>query len=275
MSIVPQLRYSPVNWLIVDWGFNGSNFSECGLPSPPDCVDPPDDTPVCRALPIQEAIDTYDWARWLPEVIVGIEDADEDIAANYVRLAAIEFARGARVLQREVVVELQPGIDRYPVFPYVGEEIVGIIGVKHESGIDCGTCREGRDACGVLNGVEWQLDVARNELILRGQKRHGLFKMLVWSAPTVDACFADQFLYKRFQYEIQIGARLMYVSNVHFRDRALMASLPSGDAFTRAIVTSKNKAVRGASSSRAQPGSGMWGGLSGNFNGRNIGRWRR
>lgn len=271
MNVTPQLRYSPVNWLIVDWGFNGSNFSECGLPSPPDCVDPPEDTPVCQALPIQEAIDTYDWARWLPEVIVGIEDADEDIAANYVRLAAIEFARGARVLQREIIVELQPGVNRYPVFPYVGEDIVGVIGVAHDRGADCG-CRA---ESGTSYGVDWHLDVARNELILNGQARHGLFKVLVWAAPTPDACFADQFLYKRFQYEIQIGARLMYVTAVHFRDRALVASLPSGDAFTRAIVTSKNKALRGASSSQAKPGSGMWGGPCGRFDNHAIGRWRR
>ena len=61
-------------------------------------------------LPIQEAIDTYDWERFLPEIMVGIDDADDEIAANYAREAAIEFAKRARVLQREVVVRLEPGV---------------------------------------------------------------------------------------------------------------------------------------------------------------------
>ena len=163
MSVPTHLRYSPVNWLIIDWSFNGQRFSDCGLPSPPPCEEPTEDSPApCRALPIQEAIDSYDWARWLPEVIVGIEEPDEEIAANYVRQAAIRFCKEGRVLQREIVVELQPGVTTYPVFPYDGERIIGVIGMRMDGGNACGCNGTG----GSYGSMEWQLDVARNELQL-------------------------------------------------------------------------------------------------------------
>jgi hypothetical protein len=255
MAVSSLLRYSPVNWLIVDWGFNGAAFSECGLPEALPCSEESESTTPCVALPIQEAIDTYDWARWLPEVIVGIEDPDENIAADYVRRAAIEFARGSRVLQREVVVPLQIGILRYPLFPYDGERIDGVIGIKFDGGCGC-ACSGAR---GNYEGVEWMLDVARNELLISRVPRASLLKLLVFSAPTEDACAHDVFLYDRFHMEITIGARMLYANAVHFRDRALMASLPSSDAFVKAILSAKTKAMRHASSSQQQFGSGIWG----------------
>jgi hypothetical protein len=256
MSIPSTLRYSPVNWLIVDWGFNGTAFADCGLPAAAPCPEDGETTPPpCRSLPIQEAIDTYDWARWLPEVIVGIEDPDENIAADYVRRAAIEFSRGSRVLQREVVIELQDGITRYPVFPYEGERIDGVIGMRLDNG-DCCACS---GTAGVVYGVEWSVVGARTEMILSRVPRGRLLRLLVFSAPAEDACVHDVFLYDRFHWEITLGARLLYANAVHFRDRALMASLPSSDAFVKAILSAKTKAVRMPSSSKQQPGSGIFG----------------
>lgn len=265
MSVPTHLRYSPFNYLIVDWSFNGQRFSDCGLPTPAPCEEPTEDSPAsCRALPIQEAIDTYDWARWLPEVIVGIEEPDEEIAANYVRQAAIEFCKEGRVLQREIVVELQPGITTYPVFPYDGERIVGVIGMRMDGGNACGCNGTG----GSYGNMEWQLDVARNELHVQGGT--GLLRVLVYSAPSEDSCVHDVFLYDQFRADITMGARLAYANAVHFRDRALMMSLPTSDAFARAKLLAKTKALRGVPSSQMQPGSGMWGrGPQGRtFNGR-------
>lgn len=266
MSVPTNLRYSPFNWLIIDWSFNGQRFSDCGLPSPAPCIDPTEDSPApCRALPIQEAIDTYDWARWLPEVIVGIEEPDEEIAANYVRQAAIDFCKEGRVLQREIMVELQPGVDVYPVFPYEGEQVIGVIAMRTVEGNDCG-CNGGTS--GRFGDVNWLLDTARNELHVQGGK--GLLALLVYSAPTEDACAHDVFLYDRFRSDITMGARLAYANAVHFRDRALMMSLPTSDAFARAKLLAKTKALRNAPSGPMRSGSGMWGGGScrPDFNGR-------
>ena len=249
-------RYSPVNFLIVDWSHNGVAFDNCGLPDSRPCEQEDCVEETCaRALPIAEAINTYDWERWLPEVIVGIEEPDEEIAAAYVRSAAIEFCKGARVLQREIVIDLQEHVNTYPVFPYEEEQIIGVIAAKME-GEACGCS----GLSGSLFGFGWQLDVARNELHLTGAPKRGVLKFLVWSAPTEDACVHDVFLYDRFRYDIALGARVMYANAVHFRDRALMASLPSGEAFARAIVLAKTKALSTPSSRLRQSGSGMWGG---------------
>jgi len=256
MAVPRTYRYSPLNWLIVDWGRHGIAFEECGLPDPLPCKNDNDPCETaCVGLPIAEAIDTYDWERWLPEVIVGIEDPDEEIAASYVRQAAIDFCRSGRVLQRQIIVELQPDTTVYPVQPYEGESIQGVIGVRLGTGSGCWS-----EGCSGRTGpLDWQLDIARNELTATGATK-GLLSLLVWSAPTEDACVHDVFLYNQFRREITAGARLHYATAVHFRDRMLMASLPTQAEFERAIVVSKRKAMNKPSMSFNQPGSGMWGG---------------
>lgn len=254
MAFARNLRYSPVNWLVVDWGQGGRAFNDCGLPTPEPCTNPAHscDT-VCTALiPIQEAINTYDWERWLPEVIVGIEDPDEDIAANYVRQAAIEFAEKARVLQREIIIELQPDVNTYPVFPYVGERIVGVLGIQTRDQC-CGS--SATNCCsGWIDGMDWELDTARNEFTISGPTR-GTISLLVWSAPTEDACAHDVYLYDNFRRDITTGARNAYANAVHFRDRLLMASLAPSDTFQRAMLLAKTKAVMRPSAAKMQPGT--------------------
>lgn len=257
MDVPRNLRYSPVNWLLVDWGFNGEAFANCGLPEPRPCVDgkEPSEAP-CVPLPITEAIDTYDWARWLPEVMVGIEDPDEEIAASYVREAAIEFCRGGRVLQREVVIPLQSGVNTYPVIPYEQEQIVGVISATLDQRQSCSCSGTGGDAY----GIRFALDTARNEIHV---ERHGceegrLLRVRVWASPTEDACEHDVFLYDNFRRAIAQGARRQYANAVHFRDRLLMMSLPVAGEFERDMLMAKTKAVRKPSSSKRQVGSGMW-----------------
>lgn len=257
MAVARHLRYSPRNWLIVDWSAQGRAFGDCGLPKPIPCLTGGESCGAAclHPLPIAEAIDTFDWERWLPEVIVGIDDPDEEIAANYVRQAAIEFCKGARVLQREITVELQPGVNTYPVFPYEGEQIIGVIGVRAPSGPCCTWSQGDNYLAGDSFGTRWRLDVARNEITVPNCSSCGLMHLLVWSAPTEDACVQDVFLYERFRADITLGARRAYVMAVHFRDRALVNSLDPADLFQQKIVLAKNKALRLPSSWLGRPGS--------------------
>lgn len=258
MAVARHLRYSPVNSLIVDWSANGRAFPNCGLPKPRPCLT---GGVACEdacehTLPIAEAIDTYDWARWLPEVIVGIDDPDEEIAANYVRQAAIDFCQRGRVLLREVVIELQDGVNTYPVFPYDGEQIVGVIQIDAPlSRYLNQPCGLGSCTGGTWRGATWQLDVARNEFTIGGSVNCGLLRLLVWAAPTEDSCAQDRFLYDRFRADITLGARRAYAMAVHFRDRALMATLPSQDAVDTVILKAKRKAAVLPSSWQSQPGT--------------------
>lgn len=256
--MTPQhLRYSPVNWLVVPWGFKGDAFNECGLPKQ-QCRSPQEEgEPYCAPLPIQEAIDTYGWGRWLSEVIVGIDDPDDEIAASYVREAAIEFCRDSRILQREVVVVLQKGVDRYPLFPYEGERIVGAMRAwRDAAGRECCTPCDRRG--GSVDGLNFYLDAARNELQVQGSCKTGeLLRILVWATPTEDACAHDIFIYDAFRREIAQEARSRYARAVHFRDAALLRALQSPAQWEVDILRAKRKAGSTPSHHRESAG-GMW-----------------
>jgi len=268
MAVPAHLRYSPVNHLIVDWGFNAQAFNDCGLPQPRCWDDIPDTqgpAPRCNPLPIREAIDTYDWERWLPEIIVGIDEADEEIAASYAREAAIIFCRDARVLQREIIIEWQPDEHVYPVFPYQGERIVGVLRAARDTH-GCMTCSCGpRDGHGTRNdlfGLHYSLDTARNEITLQaigpctvGER----VRLLVWSTPTEDACEHDVFIYEHYRRPIAQWARRNYARAVHFRDQLLMRSLPPETKFEEEITKAKRRAHSVPSAWRERStGSGMW-----------------
>lgn len=270
-----NLRYSPLNWLIVDWGFNGKQFEDCGLPEPLPCPPEHEDHPTrCKPLPIKEAIDTYDWERFLPEVMVGIEEPDEDIAANYIREAAIDFATRARVLQRQIYIPLQRDVCTYPLEPYDDEQIIGVIGVAVDDEMPCSCANScaGR----TRQGLAYKVDMARNELRLEEDltgrcscRKDGIMRILVWSAPKEDACAYDVFLYNRYRRAITMMARRNYILAVHFRDTALLRILPSQEEYNTEILKAKKDALAPHSWGKESFGSGMWGGDSrGRWNGR-------
>lgn len=258
-----NLKYSPVNWLIVDWSYNGARFDDCGLPEPLPCPEPkPGKEPCCVPLPIQEAINTYDWERFLPEVMVGIEDADEEIAANYIREAAIDFAKRARVLQREVVVPLEKEVCTYSVEPYDSEQIVGVIGLSIDGRPPCGCSSFCRGQ--TQDGIEFVFDAARNELHLQNYydssccHKGKTLRMLVWSAPTEDSCLYDCFLYDHYRKDITLMARRTYATALHFRDHVLMRHLPSESAYESAILKAKQSSMSRHTWSHSKTGSGLF-----------------
>lgn len=260
-----NLRYSPVNWLIVNWGHNGQAFNDCGLPKPRPCkVARERSEPECKPLPIREAIDTYDWERFLSETIVGIEDPDEDIAANYIRQAAIDFARRGRVLQREIFIPLQPGVCTYPLEPYDDEDIIGVIGVAIDEDEPCG-CKNNCTATWP-SGLEFRADIARKQVTLHdGPNSCGacddrsILRILVWSAPTEDACAYDVFLYDHFREAITMKARHDYIINLHYKDRDLLRVRPSLDTYELKVLSAKKQATMGHSMTSRPQGHAMWG----------------
>lgn len=259
-----NLRYSPVNYLIVNWGFNGRGFNDCGLPEPKPCetTTPDDGSPLCTPLPIREAINTMGWETWLPEVVVGIEDPEEEIAASYTREAAIEFAKYTRVLQRQILIPLQPGVCTYPIEPYDQENIIGVIAAGADADQAC-QCT-GTQCDGYLpNGLSYTLDVARKELHLEGCMDDctcgcKVMRLLVWAAPTESACDHDVFLYEHFRSAITSGARFRYASQVHFRDKALLQSLGALPNFELEKAKAKAAATSRPSHTKTKP-SGLWG----------------
>lgn len=220
----PTLRYSPVNHVIVNWGINGVPFSMCCMPEaacPAPSPVPPQNQECCGPeLPMPEPVDTYDWFRWVPEIIVGLEDASEDMAASYARRAAIEFARKSRVLHRQIAIRLQPGEHRYPLEPFEDESVQGVIRIEGPTGRCSCESETGPVDIGMVS-----IDVARQELrIAPGPTSCGCHTdrrgpewilVTVWAAPTEDSCKHDVFLYEQYRHEITLGARAAFIQEVH------------------------------------------------------------
>lgn len=250
------LRYSPRNWLVVDWP-----YSTCSLPEPVHCEAPlPGASAPCWPKPIVEQPETFDWARFLPEVMIGVEEPNPDIAANFVRQAAIEFARDAHVLQREVVIDLEPNVEVYPLPPIQGERIAGVLRIEYNDRTENCSSRCGLSSRSQL-GFFWTVDTARSELRLEEQPRTGRLMIRVWAVPTEDACSYDRFLYDNFRADITIGARRYYVLANHFRDQELVRVLPPQDRWNYAILSALRQAHRQPSARKQRSGSGMWGGF--------------
>lgn len=249
--IPKHLRYSPVNGMIVTWGLGAKAFASCGLPQPlrnyagQNISDPAKE--CCPIEPILEPVDWADWGRWLPEVGVGIADFDEEIAAAYVREAAIEFAREARVIQRSIFLQLQPGVFSYPIEPYENERVVGILAALdgqyelHTGGAELSN-RFGATLQHGTNNV-----LLRQELVERTCScKHGgrqMIELLVWAAPTEDACIHDKLLYDHYRRVITAHARTMYATAFHFENRPLLATLQPTAIFQQEIKKARGEAT--------------------------------
>jgi len=220
----PTLKYSPVNGIIVDWGIGHEPFNIGCLPKPvcpgPAPVPPPAQDCPCGTEPMVEEVSTYDWYRWVPEIIVGIAEASEDMAASYARRAAREFAQKSWVLQRQIAIRLQKGVYRYPLQAFPDEQVQGVLRIESaQGGCSCET------TTGPVNIGTVRVDIASQELrIDPGHQscgchtgRHGpeFLLVTVWSAPTEDSCKHDVFLYEQYRREITLGARADFISEAH------------------------------------------------------------
>lgn len=266
MDRFDTLVYSPVNFLFVDWADNGKRFNRCGLPQPrrngPSISHY---SPVCHdTIPVADPIMTYDWERWLPEIIVGVDDPTEEIAADFARAAAIDFCKTTRALQREIVIPIQHGECTYPVPAVDFENVIGVIGAGFN---DEHRCRCQGDFCrGWLpNGVHYHFDPARAEIHIQTDRHfrccghNDRLRLLVWAAPKEYACEFDSFLYEFFRNEITVMARHNYVRNVHFRDPQLVGSVLSKPEIERMWAIAKLRVASSHSFERMDGRSGLFG----------------
>lgn len=276
MSNLDTLVYSPVNFLAVDWSMGGKRFERCGLPKPRPCQEPDKREPECpEALPLPAPIITYDWDRWLPEIIVGVDDPTEEIAADFARAAAIEFCKQTRALQREIVIPLQHGEHTYPVPAVEFENVIGVIGAGINDEPRC-RCQHDHHHGWLHNGVQYLFDQARSEIHLKVEghccyhhhHHRDVLRLLVWAAPKEYACEFDSFLYEYFRNEISLMARHNYVRNVHFRDTMLVGSLMARYEVERLWAQAKIRALSSHSFAPVNGRSGLFGG------GERVRRWR-
>lgn len=208
--------------MIVDWGIENEPFSMCCMPARK--CEAPSPVPAQKdcgfELPVVQEVDTYDWYRWVPEIMAGFEDASEDMAATYARQAAREFAQKGRVLKRQAGIKLQPDVYRYPLEAFGDEQVQGVMQIESAQG-RC-SCESDHNALVNIGAV--RVDQARAELVIEPRPeccgyhvhRHGPKAILVtlWVAPTEDSCKHDVFLYEQYRREITQGARAAMISDV-------------------------------------------------------------
>ena len=214
---------SPFNGLVINWAaHNGSPFANCGLPAPLPCVNPPlPREEACTPLPMGEVIDTVGWDIFLPEIIVGIEDPDEDIAANYIRATVIDFTRDTDILQRGYSFLAQAGVNEYYIPSFEDENINKVIGIDIQ-GVGCCQLNKNR-----LYGINFYYDRSRQLLSIDTdtQQLCGKVITIVFAvSPTELACVVDKYVYDYYRGAIEQRARFNYVRAVHYNDRALMQS---------------------------------------------------
>ena len=208
--------------------------------------------------------DTYDWARWLPNMQEGLENPDDDICADRMRETAIDFARKSWILQREVTVVLQNNESNYPVLPLPNERIVGVIAARSDEG-GCSACSgmRGTTPFGVeFTAHERGVHITNPSMCgVEGQK----LTLLVYAVPTEDACAHDVMLYDEFRSAITAEARRRYAKAHYYKDRALMQSLPSEADFERAALNAKRRAVKPSAQDQHGQGSGLFNGNTTRF----------
>lgn len=85
-----------------------------------------------------DAFPKVDFDGFLPELQLEIPELPDDIIMNYVRNAAIKFAEQTHILQREVVVCLQPCVPNYILEAPDCTRIVAISGICRSQDGCCG-----------------------------------------------------------------------------------------------------------------------------------------
>lgn len=244
--------------MIVEWGNGAKSFSSCGLPMPPRrWVNPttPEPEECCHpSEQIAPAINWCDWAKWLPEVGIGIEDFEEDVAAAYVREAAIEFAKRSYVLQRSVFIELQPDVFSYQLDVPDNERIVDVMAVL-DGNFQMHTGGEKASLRAVASMKPFTNTVVLAPQFIRHccchPHGHGYIELLVWATPTEDACVHDRILYDGYRAAITSYARLLYVMALHYTNRGLVSTLQPVSVFNVAVARAKNEATRWLEVTRA------------------------
>lgn len=257
-----HLRYSPVNGMIVQWGMGAMSFGACGLPKPRFTPHTPAGSVqeyCCAQDQILQEIDWCGWGKWLPEVGIGIHDFDEEIAAAFVREAAIEFATTTRALQRSVFIHVEKDTYTYPLEPAPDERIVGVLATldgnyRMSTG---GTQQHGTSAV-MRHGTN---EVALSPELVRSthcgcKRKSPIIELLVWSAPTEEACQHDCLLYNQYRKVITAAARTYYIGAMHYDNAALLRTVYPITSFKAECRKIKGQATAWIEAATSRRGTG-------------------
>lgn len=161
---------------------------------------------------------------FLPEVAVMVDGAPSDMVESYIRQSAIDLAVRSQVLIRDVQIDVQAGVDEYPVRVGDQERVESLQYMGRKPGAcDCPY----RSPCGVplMCGGTAQFKAPDRVFISPKPKQDR--KQALWVrvavAPTRDACEVDRMLYEKYHEAVVNGAlaRMLVIKGMPWYDAAL------------------------------------------------------
>ena len=167
-------------------------------------------------------------ADFIPEIVARVPKLFDEVAAHYVREAAIEFAQRAKVLRQIITVDLQAGVSDVLLEPDCGMHVVSI----HKLCADCDCAQHyelipGRP-CGIACDGASVWFVPPTTLSISPSPRvdrEGAFWALVSVAPDRDACELPEILYQRYSDRLVVGA----LSKIHLMKGEAWYDAPLAD----------------------------------------------
>ena len=188
------------------------------------------------------------WDVFIPYIAQYVKGAPDGLMAHSARLAAIEFAREANIIERDIYIDAQAGVADYPLET---DDCYTVVSIKQ-------VCVNGkplnpvRDAtCGGLCSLRGYRFKAPRDLYIYPAPRQdgdGCIKVTAVVIPGQDACVVDPILYNEFAEMIGDGA----VSRILMTKGASWYEPRTADTFLIKFERAKRKAklnqVKGRSS---------------------------
>lgn len=156
---------------------------------------------------VYDAYPKVDLEEFLPELRLEIPELPDDVLMHYVRRACIDFCERSHVIQREVMICLQPCVGNYILEAPDCTRIVMVNGVCRACGGPYERLNDKPCHIGCLCRVAWW-DRNEQSINLNPAPADTDNIMVRFSiAPEQDACEVDRVLYDRYNEAIMAGAR--------------------------------------------------------------------
>lgn len=170
-----------------------------------------------------------DFSAFNHEIKLAIGEAQEDLIANYVRQAIIDLCERSQVLVRAVSLDVQCGVEDYPIEVDEDERVVSIqrICVGNQT-CDSATVLRSTEPCETgctfhSHAIWFVPPDTLHVLPVPKEDKEAAIKVFVAVAPKRDACSVDSVFYERYHEAVINGAlaRLYLARATPWHDKQL------------------------------------------------------
>lgn len=234
-----HLIRSPVNGMIISWGYENVSFPRCALPRELQLQNCECIQNVCKEdVILDEELSRTDWYKFIPETGLGISNFNLDVASSLIRDAAIELCKRAKCLQRKFRLYVQKDIHEYPLQSVQEERPIAVL---------CAMSTDYYKYDRANHMLELDLALtSKNTLSIASKdlyKYNGEYIDVVMAyAPTEESDTCDMILYDEFKKAIVLHARRRYLELLGYgNDRLLQLTTSNMQEFNLEIARAKDK----------------------------------